>query len=68
MEKLNKEKGVTILIITHDVSQVGKYADKLLYLDKRVVFYGPFSDFCHSEEMEEYFGHFAQHLICHQHD
>jgi zinc transport system ATP-binding protein len=68
IEKLNKEKGVTILIITHDVSQVGKYADKLLYLDKRVVFYGPFSDFCHSEEMEEYFGHFAQHMICHQHD
>jgi zinc transport system ATP-binding protein len=67
MKKLNKEKGVTILIVTHDVSQIGQYADKLLYLDKRIVFYGPFSDFCRSEEMEKYFGHFTQHLICHQH-
>ena len=67
IEKMNKEKGVTIIMITHDTSQAGEYAGKLLYLDKQVIFYGAFSDFCHSSEMEKYFGHFAQHLICHQH-
>lgn len=67
LKKLNKERGMAILIITHDTAQAGQYADKLLYLDKRVIFFGQFSDFCHSEEMEKYFGHFAQHLICHQH-
>ncbi len=67
IEKLNKEKGVTIVMITHDTAQVGVYANKLLYLDREVVFFGQFSDFCHSGEMEKYFGHFAQHLICHQH-
>jgi len=40
----------------------------MLYLDKKVVFYGSFADFCKSEEMNRYFGHFSQHLICHQHD
>ena len=68
LKKLNVRKGLTIILITHDTAQIGKYANKLLYLDKRVVFYGSFSDFCRSEEMSSYFGHFSQHLICHQHD
>jgi zinc transport system ATP-binding protein len=66
-EKLNKDKGVTLIIITHDTAHIGQYASKLLYLDKRVVFYGGFADFCQSKEMERYFGPFSQHLICHQH-
>jgi len=66
-EKLNKDKGVTLIIITHDTAHIGQYAGKLLYLDKRVVFYGRFADFCQSKEMERYFGPFSQHLICHQH-
>ncbi len=65
--QLNRDKGVTIIIITHDTSHIGGFAAKLLYLDKTAVFYGSFTDFCHSPEMEKYFGHFAQHLICHQH-
>ena len=67
IEKLNKEKKVTIILITHDTSQVGHFSNKLLYLDKSVVFYNSFSDFCNSPNMEKYFGHFSQHLICHQH-
>jgi zinc transport system ATP-binding protein len=65
--KLNKDKDVTLIIITHDTAHIGQYAGKLLYLDKRVVFYGGFVDFCRSKEMEQYFGPFSQHLICHQH-
>lgn len=67
IEKLNQKQGITIILITHDIAQVGQYANKLLYLDKRVVFYGRFDDFCASKEMTQYFGHFSQHLICHQH-
>jgi zinc transport system ATP-binding protein len=67
IDKLNKENKVTILMITHDVSHIGEYANKLLFLDRKIVFYGPFKKFCTSVDMEKYFGHFAQHLICHQH-
>lgn len=67
IKKLNQEKGITIILITHDTAQIGQYANKLLYMDKKVVFYGSFSDFCKSTEMHQYFGHFSQHLICHQH-
>jgi len=68
IKKLNHDKGITIILITHDTAQIGLYANKLLYLDKKVVFYGSFSDFCASAEMHQYFGHFSQHLICHQHN
>ncbi|OGP91810.1 MAG: ABC transporter ATP-binding protein [Deltaproteobacteria bacterium RBG_16_54_18] len=67
IEKLNKDKGVTLIIITHDTAHIGQYASKLLYLDKKIVFYGGFADFCQSKEMEKFFGPFSQHLICHQH-
>lgn len=67
IDKINQERGVTIIIITHDTSHISQYATKLLYLDKKVIFYGYLDDFCHSVDMEQYFGHFAQHLICHQH-
>jgi len=68
LKKLNLDKGITIILITHDTAQIGEYANKLLYLDKKVVFYGSFADFCKSKEMSQYFGHFSQHLICHQHN
>jgi len=67
IKKLNVEKGITSILITHDTAQIGRYANKLLYLDKKVIFYGPFADFCHSPEMTGYFGASSQHLICHQH-
>jgi len=67
IKTLNHERGITIILITHDISQIGQYANRLLYLDKTVIFYGLFSEFCQSEEMNRFFGHFSQHMICQQH-
>lgn len=67
LNKLNKERGVTILLISHDISHIGNFAKKLLYIDKKTVFFGPFKNFCDSKEMENYFGENLQHSICHQH-
>jgi zinc transport system ATP-binding protein len=68
LQELNQNKKVTIILVTHDIGSIGKYASKLLYLDKRIIFYGSFDDFCSSGDMGSYFGEFAQHLICHRHD
>ncbi len=65
---LNHDKNVTIILVTHDIATIGKYASKMLYLDKKIIFYGSFEDFCTSKNMTSYFGEFAQHLICHRHD
>ena len=67
LSKINQEKGTTIIMVTHDTADIGRYARSLFYLDAKLIFFGPFADFCHSQAMESYFGDFAQHLICHQH-
>ncbi|MEY2985893.1 MAG: hypothetical protein RJB24_122 [Candidatus Parcubacteria bacterium] len=65
--KLHKQ-GVAIILITHDTSDIGTYAKKLLLLDTKVIFWGEFSDICNSDKMSSYFGEEAKHLICHQHE
>ncbi len=67
VERLNKENGVTILLVSHDIASIGKYASKLIYLDRELVFYGTFEDFCKSSRMTDYFGA-GQHIICHRHE
>ncbi|MBF0570029.1 MAG: metal ABC transporter ATP-binding protein [Candidatus Omnitrophica bacterium] len=64
--KINKARRTTILFVSHDPATMGKYASKLLYLDKKVIFFGTFDEFCHSTDMQAYFGT-GQHLICHRH-
>ena len=66
VQELNKEKKVTVLLVSHDIATVGKNASKLLYLDRQVIFYGTFEEFCKSGQMSDYFGT-SQHLICHRH-
>jgi zinc transport system ATP-binding protein len=40
LKKLNKEKNVTVIMVSHDSLQVERYATKVLHLSKKVVFYG----------------------------
>lgn len=54
--KLNREQGITVILITHDTDLIGKRATKVLYLDRRVVYYGPSADLCNSPEMSRYYG------------
>ena len=67
LSNLNKEHGATVILVTHDTSSIGTYASRFIYVDKEIIFDGTFDDFCHSEEMTNLFGEYAQHLICHRH-
>lgn len=64
---VNRSRGVTVLLVTHDTGVIGQHASKMLYLDKRMLFFGSFDDFCHSPEMSSLFGEHSQHLMCHRH-
>lgn len=64
---INRKRSVTVLLVTHDTGTIGLYASKLLYLDKKVLFYGSFDEFCHSPDMASLFGEYSQHLMCHRH-
>ena len=64
---INRTRGVTVLLVTHDSGAIGKHASKMLYLDKKLLFYGSFEQFCCSAEMSSLFGEHSQHLMCHRH-
>lgn len=68
LKGLNRDRKVTIIMITHDIGTIGLHASKLLYLDKSLIFFGGFDDFCLSTDMTDYFGEHSQHMICHRHD
>lgn len=63
----NRERRTTIMLVTHDSATIGHHASKLLYLDRSLVFFGSFADFCSSPAMTQRFGEFQQHMVCHQH-
>jgi len=67
LESVNRTSGTTVLLVTHDTWSIGKYANRFVYVDKKIVFDGSFEDFCLSDEMTAFFGEHAQHLICHRH-
>lgn len=56
ISELNNKKGLTILFISHDVGTIEKYVDKIMYLDKKLVFYGTPLEFERCEEMSKYTG------------
>lgn len=64
---INRSRGVTVLLVTHDSGAIGEHASKMLYLDKRILFYGSFDQFCCSPEMSSLFGEHSQHIMCHRH-
>jgi len=64
----NRQKNATIILVTHDIGSIGQYANKLLLVDRRIVFYGSFADFCSSSHMTDLFGIHSQHVICHRHE
>ncbi len=66
--KMNHGNGTTIVLVTHDTGIIGQYAHNLLYLDKKLIFYGTFENFCSSPDMAGFFGSTSQHMICHQHE
>lgn len=55
LKELNEED-VTIMLVSHDIASIEKYVSKILYLDKKVIFYGSYNDFRHSKAMAKYFG------------
>ncbi|MGB4549053.1 MAG: metal ABC transporter ATP-binding protein [Syntrophales bacterium] len=67
LRDLNASQRMTIVLVTHDIGNIGKYAGKFLYVDRRIIFYGSFEEFCASEDMTTFFGVTSQHIICQRH-
>lgn len=67
INELNVNDKVTILLISHDIASIGQYTQKLLYIDRKLIFYGDYDEFCKSGDMTKYFGFYPQHQFCWRH-
>jgi zinc transport system ATP-binding protein len=56
VSNLKKEIGITILLITHNMHVVMHYADYVLALDKRVLFFGDRKSLTHSQLLSIIYG------------
>ncbi|MDF1536326.1 MAG: metal ABC transporter ATP-binding protein [bacterium] len=66
LERVNREKGVTMVLVTHDIGVVTKHVNKVACLNQKLIFHGSHDDFCESEQAITLFGP-ESHLICHRH-
>ena len=67
LRTINHERQTAVVMVTHDTWNIGRYARRLLYLDRRVVFDGTFEEFCHSADMSRFFGEHSGGAIYHEH-
>ena len=59
LKELNKE-GVSIILISHDLLSIENYINKVLFLNRKVIFYGDYEEFKDSEEINRYFNTFIR--------
>jgi zinc transport system ATP-binding protein len=65
VDDLNAQ-GTAIVLINHDIAGMNIHNNKILYINRRQVFFGEGGKFCQARDMSDYFGAY-QHIICHQH-
>lgn len=66
LDRLVKEEGITIVLITHDIGIVDRHITKVACLNERLVYHGTHAEFCRSDTLKDMLagGH---HLVSHRH-
>ncbi|HDT13601.1 MAG TPA: metal ABC transporter ATP-binding protein [Candidatus Aminicenantes bacterium] len=64
--RLNRDEGLTIVLITHDIGIVTKHVNRVACLNQRLVYHGDHEDFCRSAAFRDMIGR-GDHLISHEH-
>ncbi len=59
LRELNQERGTTIIMVTHDTHSLDNFAKNLLFIDRRLVYYGTISGF--EDQEPEHSGHYFRH-------
>ena len=56
IKKLNREDGITIIMVSHDIGNVISQANKILHLHRKVVFCGTAEEYKKSVAGKEFLG------------
>lgn len=62
IKELNREKGVTVLTVSHDISAAAEYSSKILHIDKTVRFFGTSKEYTESELGIHFTGRCCSHV------
>jgi zinc transport system ATP-binding protein len=65
LARLNREEGITIVLVTHDVGIVNRHVNRVACLNRRLYYHGTHVEFCGSEALRASIG--GHHLIAHRH-
>lgn len=55
IEKLNKEDGITILMISHDIASAVRYASHILHINRKTVFFGKKDEYLKCDLVQRFF-------------
>ncbi|MCA1031765.1 metal ABC transporter ATP-binding protein [Bacillus timonensis] len=68
LEYLNKERGITLILVTHDIGTVSDKVTHVACLNKHLHFHGSAHDFDHLKEsdLSQIYGHHV-HVLTHDH-
>jgi len=56
IKNINKELGITIIMVSHDIQSAIKYADRILHLQNKQVFFGPTEEYILSGSGKTFLG------------
>jgi zinc transport system ATP-binding protein len=67
LEELNEKKGITIILVSHDIESVTKQVKTVLCLNRELVCHLPAQDFIMQHHLERMYGKKGQHIL-HRHE
>ena len=67
IRRLNREEGVAILMVSHDLRNAVEEAGKILHLQKHVLFYGAAHDYMRSPAAGHFFHEKERGVCMHEH-
>ena len=55
LDRLNRETGITVIMVSHDIQGAVKYANKVLHIKNRCCFFGGTAEYLESDPGKEFF-------------
>ncbi len=66
LDRLNRDEGITIVLITHDIGIINRHVTRVACLNQKLVYHGTHGEFCRSEMFKEMISR-GDHLLSHEH-
>lgn len=65
LDRLNRERGITLVLVTHDIGVVTRHVRQVACLNQTLEFHGSHDEFCGHTELRELLG--DGHIVAHRH-